>query len=252
MPQKKTPIIIPPSRHQDISWIENAWLGLGDYTKLEYENPLANRTEAEKDMPGLREVRLMRNKDYLAFACKTLLSMDGITPLDLLPMQAAILEELWVRPFPMFLASRGAGKTTLLAIYAVLRCALTPGTKIVGVGAGFRQSKMIFEKAEEIFNNSTVLQSICSNNSGPRREPDKWILKINDSSLVALPIGDGSRIRGHRASIILADEFGSMSPEIYEVVVSGFAAVESSPVNLVTRLIPCSIAEMGIWAGMEL
>ena len=217
--------------HNDISLIDYSWLGLGNINNIQIENPLTGLTDLEKENPGLREVALMRNRHYLSFACKTLLSMDGMNPLDILPLQAAMLEEMWIRPFPMLLASRGGSKTTLLAIYSLLRCALNPGIKVVGIGAGFRQSKLIFEKAEEIWNNSPVLRSICDNSSGPKRENDKCVLKINESTLTVLPVGNGEKIRGYRASIIISDEFGSISPDIYEVVISGFAAVEASPVK---------------------
>jgi hypothetical protein len=52
----------------------------------------------------------------------------------------------------------------------------------------------------------------------------------------ALPIGDGSKIRGQRANDIVADEFASMSREIFENVIAGFAAVAASPAENVKRL----------------
>ncbi len=223
-------LILRP-KNDGTSWIDYSWLDLGDFSSWDIRNPLLERTDWDRQNPGLHEVRLMKNKDYLSYAVKTLMSMDGYSPLELLPMQSAIIEELWQRAFPMFIASRGAGKTTLLAIYSLLRSILCPGTKVVAVGAGFRQSKLVFEKVEEIWNNSPILRSVCDNHSGPKREPDKWVMRLNDSSITALPVGDGQKIRGHRANVILADEYGSMSPEIYEVVISGFAAVESTPVK---------------------
>lgn len=87
------------------SCFDDAWLGLGDTSKLEIgNNPLMGRTENDLDNPGLHELRLMRNPDYLAFAAKYLLGVE------LLPIQALILQELWIRPFPMLIASRGFSK----------------------------------------------------------------------------------------------------------------------------------------------
>jgi hypothetical protein len=80
-----------------------------------------------------------------------------------------------------------------------LRCTLNPGIKVVGIGAGFRQSKLIFEKAEELWNNSPILRSICDNSSGPKRENDKCVLRVNDSTLTVLPVGDGQKIRVYMA-----------------------------------------------------
>lgn len=86
------------------SCFDNAWLGLGDIANLELDNPLIGRTPQEIENPGLRELRLMKHPDYLAFAVKYLLNIE------LLPIQALILKELWTRPFPMLIASRGFSK----------------------------------------------------------------------------------------------------------------------------------------------
>ena len=56
-------------------------------------------------------------------------------------------------------------------------------------------------------------------------------MRLGDSWTVAIPMGDGSKIRGLRAHIIIADEFASISPDIYETVVAGFAAVSASPIE---------------------
>ena len=86
------------------SCFDEAWLGLGDTSNWEINNPLIGRTVADIDNPGLHELRVMRNPDYLAFAVKYLLNVE------LLPIQALILKELWIRPFPMLIASRGFSK----------------------------------------------------------------------------------------------------------------------------------------------
>jgi intein/homing endonuclease len=89
----------------------------------------------------------------------------------------------------MYLASRGFGKSYLLAVYATLRCILIPDTKIVIVGAAFRQSKVIFEYMETIWRDAPILKSICSDNSGPRRDVDRCTMRINGSWAVAVPLG---------------------------------------------------------------
>ena len=66
-------------------------------------------------------------------------------PLRLEAFQQVMLDLLWHKKFPMVLATRGAGKTFMLALYALLRALLVPGSKIVIVGAGFRQAKLVFK-----------------------------------------------------------------------------------------------------------
>jgi hypothetical protein len=61
-------------------------------------------------------------------------------------------------------------------------------------------------------------------------------------------MGDGSKIRGLRAHIIIADEFASISPDIYETVVSGFAAVSASPIqNVKEQAKRKAMIEAGLW-----
>ena len=207
------------------SLVEDAWLRLGNLHGAEIENQLIGRDRDDVENPGLLELRIMRNPEYLGFAAKVLLDID------VLPEQAAILQELWVRPFPMYIASRGFGKSFLLALYATLRCALIPGTKVVGVGSAFRQSRVIYEYMDTIWRNAPILRSVCTQASGPRQAVDRCSVVINDSTAVFVPLGDGSKIRGLRATCIIADEFASIPPDIYETVVRGFAAVEQKPLD---------------------
>lgn len=205
---------------------------------------MIHRIKADIENPDLHLIRLLRNPKYLGSTCKLLFNIE------LHPMQVAILQEFWYRPFPMYIASRGWGKSFLLALYSVLRCTFYPGTKIVIVGAAFRQSKIIFEYMETIWRNSAILRSIFNGNEdGPRRDVDRCTIRLGDSWTIAVPMGDGSKIRGLRAHIIIADEFASISPDIYETVVSGFAAVSASPIqNVKEQAKRKAMSEVGLWS----
>lgn len=207
----------------DVDSYENAWLGLSKEDVQSVDNPFSDLSEEDKNNFHLLVLKLMKTPKYFHWTVKTLMGIE------LLPVQTAILRELWERSFPMYIASRGFGKSFLLAVYAILRCTLIPETKIVIVGAAFRQSKVIFEYMDTIWRNAPLLQSICSDNSGPRRDVDRCTMKINDSWAMAVPLGDGTKIRGLRAHTIIADEFNSIPPHIYETVVAGFTAVSSNP-----------------------
>jgi hypothetical protein len=129
----------------------------------------------------------------------------------------------------------------------MLRALFLPGRKIVVVGAAFRQSKYLHDYMEGLWKNSPILRDLCDNNSGPRRDVDMCRMTLNGSTISALPIGDGQKIRGQRANDIVADEFASMSREIFENVIAGFAAVSASPAENVKRLAAEAKAkEMGI------
>lgn len=208
--------------------IDEAWLGL-DLVDTDLFNPTSILHSAEDDF-HLRLTWLMSRPEYLSFTCSHLLNTQ------LLPSQALIINELWNRKFPLLIASRGFGKSFQLALYSILRAIMLPRRKIVVVGAAFRQSKVVFEYMETIWRNSPMLRDICDSNSGPTRDVDRCTMRINESVVTCLPLGDGQKIRGQRANDIIADEFASIPRDIFENVVAGFAAVSADPVQNVKRL----------------
>jgi hypothetical protein len=227
----------------DLSF-DDAWLGLGNLSALSIpNNVMIHRSEKDIEFPDLHLMKILRDPHYLGSTVKLLFNIE------LHPIQILILQEFWIRPFPMYIASRGWGKSFLLALYCVIKCTFFPGTKIVVVGAAFRQSKIIFEYMETIWRNSPILRSIFNgNDDGPRRDVDRCTMRLGDSWTIAIPMGDGSKIRGLRAHIIIADEFASISPDIYETVVAGFAAVSASPIqNVKEEAKKAAMKEAGLW-----
>ena len=223
---------------------DDAWLGLGDLDHLLINNnPMIKRKKRDIEHPDMHLIKLLRDPDYFGATCKLLFDVE------LHPIQVAILQEFWIRPFPMFIASRGFGKSFLLALYAFLRCIFVPGTKVVIVGAAFRQSKVIFEYMETLWRNSPIIRSIFTgNDDGPRRDVDRCTMRLGTSWAIAIPLGTGEKIRGLRAHIIIADEFASISSDIYETVVSGFAAVSATPIqNVKKEAKKQAMKDAGLW-----
>ena len=208
--------------------IDEAWLGL-DSIEADMFNPMSIMNVNEDDF-NTRLAWLMTRPEYLSFLTHHVLNIQ------LLPSQSLVLNEIWERKFPMLIASRGFGKSFMLSLYAILRALILPQRKIVIVGAAFRQSKVLFEYMETIWRNSPMLRDICDGDSGPRRDTDRCTLRLNESTVTCLPLGDGQKIRGQRANDIIADEFASIPREIFENVVAGFAAVSSNPVENVKRV----------------
>ena len=211
-----------------IKTIDEAWLGL-ESLDVDFFNPMSVLRTSEDDF-NMKLAWLMTRPEYLSFLTKHILNIQ------LLPSQAVFLEEIWKRKFPMLIASRGFGKSFMLSLYAVLRALILPQRKVVVVGAAFRQSKVLFEYMETIWRNSPMLRDMCDGDSGPRRDTDRCTLRLNDSTVTCLPLGDGQKIRGQRANDIIADEFASIPREIFENVVAGFAAVSADPVENVKRI----------------
>jgi hypothetical protein len=224
----------------DIKKLDAAWLNL-DIDDTHVINPFERLKTDDPEEFYKRLTCLLMNPEYFSFICKHILNID------LLPMQVLILQEMWNRKFPMLVGSRGLGKTFILSLYCLLRAALIPNRKIVVVGSAFRQSKYLHDYMENIWKNAPILRDMCDSNSGPRRDVDMCKMTINGSTISALPIGDGQTIRGQRANDIVADEFASMSREVFENVIAGFAAVSASPIENVKRVAMEEMAKkMGI------
>lgn len=213
--------------------LEDAWLGIDRYGN-ELFNPLEDIPTYFHDEPQLYILWLLSNPDYFALFCKYILNIE------LFPFQCVVLNELWIRKFPILIGSRGFSKSFQLALYSILRLCFMPGRKIVITGAGFRQSKIIFEYMEKIWYNAPLLRDLVGNSNtdrnGPSHGNDMWRFVINESQAIAIPVGNGEKIRGQRANDILVDEFAVGDPNVFEHVTSGFALVAQDPLSNVKLL----------------
>lgn len=209
--------------------LDDAWLGI-DVDESTLFNPMDFVMQDSDNEAMLKRLSwLMMRPEYFSFACKYILNIE------LSPFQALLLQEMWNRKFPMLVGSRGMGKSFILSVYPLLRALFMPRRKVIVVGAAFRQSKVLFEYMDTIWKNAPVLRDLCPSNSGPRRDVDRCVMYLGDSTVTCLPLGDGSKIRGQRANDIIADEFASIPRDIFENVVAGFAAVASSPIEKVKQ-----------------
>lgn len=163
----------------------------------------------------------------LPFAVHNLFKWKG-KPMELAPFQGVILDTLWNKTFPILLMTRGGGKTFMLAVYSLLRAILFQGSKIVIVAASFRQSKLVFDYIEQIHDYSPLVQAATRRIMKPN---DSREMYVGESFIKAIPLGNGEKIRGLRATDIVCDEYASIPEEIFQVVVRGFAAVAADPIE---------------------
>ncbi len=209
-------------------FLDNFWLNIGDTSKIQTINTF--KDEAFRENPSLFIVNLMRNPDYFDFTSRWLFNIAPV------PFQACLFKELATKTFPMIIAARGASKTFSLAMYSIWRAIFTPGSKVIIAGAAFRQSRQVFENIERIYRESPILRDICGKDNEPKKEADRCSFRIGDSTIIAIPIGDGTRIRGLRATHLIAEEFNSIPTEIFETVIAGFASVSATPVENVKTM----------------
>lgn len=220
--------------------LDDAWMNIPeDMMPEKLYNPFEHCPEECINNPHQWILYIFSRPEYFPIFCKEILRFE------IYPFQALILKELWNKKLPMLIGSRGMSKSSMLALYCILRMAFMPGRKIVLTGAGFRQSKVIFDYMEKYWNNSPLLRDmIGGTNNGPHKSQDMWKFVMGESVTLALPIGhDGAKIRGQRAHDIIVDEFAVGNADVFEHVIAGFAIVQSDPINVSKYLARKKMAE---------
>lgn len=160
-------------------------------------------------------------------------------PLRLLPFQSVMLHMMWHKKFPMILACRGAGKTFMIAVYCLLKCLLIPGTKIVIVSGGFRQAKFTFQYIDALVKNSPIIQETIrkfhpGNDFGVKFATDRVYLKVSHNThITGIPVGDGSKVRGMRATTLVCDEVASIDDQVFDTAIGPFLSVKADPAEAV-------------------
>jgi len=176
-------------------------------------------------------VNTMLDPSYIGWTVKVLLNID------LFPMQIAILQTLFNTTFPLFVGSRGSSKSFLLAVYSILKALFEKNSRIVIVGAGLRQAKIVFNYIQTIWTNAPILRDLAGGNkASPKQAVDQCHFSLGSSSILALPLGDGGKIRGFRASCVVADEIASIPSDIFDIVVRGFASTSRTPIDTAKQL----------------
>ena len=136
---------------------------------------------------------------------------------DLFPFQHMAIKAMFETDYFMGVWSRGMSKSFTTGVYAFLDAILHQGVEIGILAASFRQSKQIFKKIEDIATKpeARMLANCITKKS---KSNDEWLMEIGRSRIRALPLGDGSKLRGFRFHRIIIDEFLLMPERIYNEV----------------------------------
>lgn len=124
--------------------------------------------------------------------------------------------------------SRGLGKSFAAGLFAVMDAILNQGIQIGIISKTFRQAKMIFKKIEDIANSpkAEFLNQCITKTS---RQNDEWTLHIGASKIIALPLGDGEKLRGFRFQRMIIDELLLMPEKILNEVITPFLSIVENP-----------------------
>jgi hypothetical protein len=155
---------------------------------------------------------------------------DLISGVELFPFQHMAIKAMFETDYTLGIWSRGMSKSFTTGIFAFLDAIFNQGVEIGILSKSFRQSKMIFKKIEDIAAKPEArFLSQCITHKS--KSNDEWLLEIGASRIRALPLGDGSKLRGFRFHRIIIDEFLLMPERIYNEVIIPFLSVVENPVE---------------------
>ena len=151
-----------------------------------------------------------------------------LTGVKLFPFQHMAIKAMMESDYFLGIWSRGMSKSFSTAIFALLDAILNQGVQIGILSKSFRQSKMIFKKIEEISKSpkATFFAQCITRTS---KMNDEWVMEIGRSSIRALPLGDGEKLRGFRFQRMIIDELLLMPEKIYNEVIMPFLSVVENP-----------------------
>lgn len=146
--------------------------------------------------------------------------------LDLHPFQVVLLFMMNIATNFCFIGSRGLGKTFLTAVFIVYKAILYPKSKIVVCSKTRSQGTQVLEKiTKELMPMSALLRSeirdVVINQSKAE------ITFRNGSFIEVVTASDTSR--GHRATILVCDEFRMIDKDVIDLVLRRFLTVARQP-----------------------
>jgi len=146
----------------------------------------------------------------------------------LYPIQSVMVKAMFMRDFFLAICSRGLGKSYLGAIFIILYAIFNPGIKIGICSKTFRQARMVFKTIEDLSRKREgIYFKQCVGKVS--HDTDAWTMEIGRSMVIALPLGDGGKIRGYRFNVMVIDEMLLLTSEVINEVIRPFLAVQIQP-----------------------
>lgn len=128
----------------------------------------------------------------------------------------------------LWIAARGMGKSFLIAIFAVVRCILYPGTKVVITSGTRGQSINILEKIQtELMPMSPNLRNEIDMANTKFTGQDAKIMFKNTSYIKVVTASDNAR--SNRANILIVDEFRMVKKDTIDTVLKKFLTSRRMP-----------------------
>ena len=146
--------------------------------------------------------------------------------------QRVMMREFILRQFLYVQIMRGGAKSSTFARILLNYALMVPGTPEVLVAPTFRQSLLVFDEIVRLIelnkNNHSSAFNISNELVGEvRRGTMEAAIRFrNGSKIVAVPMGDGQKIRGLRGGVLFVDEAYQIDEEMYESHLRPFVGVK--------------------------
>lgn len=153
--------------------------------------------------------------------------MELIGGIQMYPMQEIVIKGWAANDYNLLVASRGFGKSFLVAIFALYWAMFHPKTRIVIASAAFRQSRAILEMCNKLVKDEGADRLRACFPDDMRRGTDEYLLEVPNGAVIrCLPLGDGKKIRGVRADVLIVDEYAYLPESVIDEVLRPFLAAK--------------------------
>ena len=162
--------------------------------------------------------------------------VEQILEIQLTDHQKYAFLSMWTAKDVCIVASRASGKSFLLAVYIMTRCLLFPNYIVAIMAPDGKQSKMLFQKIEDlathqlssIKNKSNVFlnEIVKGPNSNGFHHDDRYYLELYNGSKVTTFNSDPAKNVGYRCDLLCYDESGKIPRNTFALM-NPFIAIES-------------------------
>jgi polyhydroxyalkanoate synthesis regulator phasin len=153
-----------------------------------------------------------------------ILTMERLFPFQIL--KCKMFSE---RDMCLDISARGAAKSFTAAVFCLYYAIINPGVKILVLGPSLRQSGIVLSYMMEIAkkDNANLLRQFLNKDSY-KRKPERHSIQIGKSEVFAMSLGDGKKIRGARAQVIILDEAFAIPNNIIDEVIGPMMVVRAN------------------------
>lgn len=155
--------------------------------------------------------------------------MDVMAGIKLFPMQELLFKGWERSDYSLSVWGRGVSKSYLVSLFCLYWAIFNPGARIVVISFAFRASRRILEQCNKFLKDQDALLLRGAFPKDVQRGTDEWILEVpqNGATIRCLPLGDGTKIRGVRADLLVVDEFAFLPEPIIGEILRPFLAANS-------------------------